>query len=43
MNKRGDMPFWLVMLIWTLIGAVVILLIIKGAGTKMTDLLGRLG
>ncbi len=43
MNKRGDMPFWLVMLIWTLIGAVVILLIIKVSGTKMLDLLGRLG
>ncbi|MFA6888285.1 MAG: hypothetical protein WC254_02205 [Candidatus Woesearchaeota archaeon] len=43
MNKTGDMPFWLIMLIWTLIGAVVVLLIIKASGSKMGELLGRLG
>jgi len=43
MNKKGDMPFWLIMLIWTLIGAVVVLIIIKLSGDKMAELVGRLG
>jgi uncharacterized protein (DUF983 family) len=33
MGKKGEMPFWIVMLIWTLLGLAVVLgiiMIIKG-------------
>jgi uncharacterized membrane protein YhaH (DUF805 family) len=43
MNKKGDLPFWLVMLIWILLGAAVVLFIIKLSGDKMAELIGRLG
>lgn len=43
MNKKGDLPFWLVMLIWSLIGVGVVLIIIKLSGDKMAELIGRFG
>ncbi len=43
MDKKGDMPFWLVMLIWVLIGLAVVLMIIKLSGDKMAELIGSLG
>ena len=37
MNKRGDIPFWLVTLILVLLGMIIIILLITAAGGKMQD------
>ncbi|MEK6868521.1 MAG: hypothetical protein AABX98_06885 [Nanoarchaeota archaeon] len=42
-NKKGDMPFWLIMLIWSLIGLFVILGIIFIEKGKLVGFLDWLG
>jgi hypothetical protein len=42
MDKKGDMPFWLVMMILILAGLVVVLLIIFAASGKLQDFLAWL-
>lgn len=37
MDKKGDIPFWLVMTIIILISLIVVLLIIYGASGKITE------
>jgi len=42
-NKKGEMPFWLMMLIWALVGLVVVLIILKTQSGKFTVFLDWLG
>lgn len=42
-NKKGEIPDWLMMLIWLLIGLVVVLFIIKLQGGKLLEFLDWLG
>jgi len=37
MNKKADMPYWLVMTIIVLLGLVVMLIIVGAAGGKLGD------
>lgn len=42
MNKKGDIPFWLMMTIVILLSMIVILLILTASGGKMQEFLGWL-
>lgn len=42
-NKKADIPFWLTMVIWALVGAVVILIIIGLERGKLLEFLDWLG
>ena len=43
MNKKADLPFWMVMLIWILLGAFVILIIVGIERGKLLEFLDWLG
>ena len=42
-NKKADMPYWLVMMIWMLLGLLVILAIIAIEKNKLFGFLDWLG
>ncbi|MBI5073247.1 hypothetical protein HZA99_05510 [Candidatus Woesearchaeota archaeon] len=42
-HKKADMPFWLIMMIWMLLGLIVILAIIMIEKNKLFSFLDWLG
>jgi uncharacterized membrane protein len=43
MNKKGEMPWWLMMLIMSLVGLVVVLGMLAFSGGKLADFMAWLG